>query len=72
MTATFTFTDYCSQGQTLPYVIVDIASLPTGISIYMSCLVEEVLGCAQAQFQTLQGISQSSTGPRRQKIRKVM
>ena len=30
MTATFTFTDYCSQGQTLPYVIVDIASPPTG------------------------------------------
>ena len=30
MTAAYAFTDYHSQGQTLPYVIVDIASPPTG------------------------------------------
>ena len=30
MTATYAFTDYRSQGQTIPYVIVDIASPPTG------------------------------------------
>ena len=31
MTAAYTFTDYRSQGQTLPYVIIDIASPPTGM-----------------------------------------
>ena len=30
MTAAYAFTDYRSQGQTLPYVIVDIGSPPTG------------------------------------------
>ena len=30
MAAAYAFTDYCSQGQTLPYVIVDIASPPNG------------------------------------------
>ena len=30
MTAAYGFTDYHSQGQTLPYVIIDIASPPTG------------------------------------------
>jgi ATP-dependent exoDNAse (exonuclease V) alpha subunit len=29
MTAAYAFTDYRSQGQTLPYVIVDIGSPPT-------------------------------------------
>ncbi len=30
MTACYAFTDYRSQGQTIPFVIVDIASPPTG------------------------------------------
>ncbi|KAJ4501177.1 hypothetical protein C8R41DRAFT_749738 [Lentinula lateritia] len=30
MTAAYAFTDYRSQGQTIPYVIVDIAKPPTG------------------------------------------
>ena len=30
MMAAYAFTDYRSQGQTLPYVIIDIASPPTG------------------------------------------
>ena len=30
MTAAYTFMDYWSQGQTLPYVIIDIAKPPTG------------------------------------------
>jgi ATP-dependent exoDNAse (exonuclease V) alpha subunit len=30
ITAVYAFTDYCSQGQTLPYVIVDIGSPLTG------------------------------------------
>lgn len=30
ITAAYAFTNYHSQGQTLPYVIVDIAKLPTG------------------------------------------
>jgi hypothetical protein len=30
MTAAYAFTDYRAQGQTLPYVIIDIASPPTG------------------------------------------
>ena len=30
ITPAYVFTDYRSQGQTLPYVIVDIASPPTG------------------------------------------
>ena len=35
MTAAYAFTDYCSQEQTLPYVIVDIASPQTGtLSIF--------------------------------------
>lgn len=31
MTAAYCFTDYRSQGQTIPYVIVDIATPPTGM-----------------------------------------
>ncbi|KAI9574418.1 hypothetical protein HD554DRAFT_2046964 [Boletus coccyginus] len=30
MTAAYTFTDYCSQGQTIPTVLVDIATPPSG------------------------------------------
>lgn len=30
MTAAYAFTDYRSQGQTIPYVIVDIAPVPHG------------------------------------------
>ena len=30
MTAAYGFTDYRSQGQTIPYVIIDIATPPTG------------------------------------------
>ena len=30
VTAAYAFTDYCSQGQTIQHVIVDIASPPTG------------------------------------------
>ena len=30
ITAAYSFTDYCSQGQTIPRVMVDIASPPTG------------------------------------------
>jgi ATP-dependent exoDNAse (exonuclease V) alpha subunit len=30
MTAAYAFTDYQSQGQTLPYVIIDITKPPTG------------------------------------------
>ena len=30
MTAAYAFTDYRSQGQTIPYVLVNIASPPTG------------------------------------------
>ncbi|KAI6023076.1 hypothetical protein PISMIDRAFT_121018 [Pisolithus microcarpus 441] len=30
MTATCAFTDYCSQGQTIPTVLIDIATPPTG------------------------------------------
>ncbi|KIK17017.1 hypothetical protein PISMIDRAFT_685755 [Pisolithus microcarpus 441] len=30
MTSAYAFTDYCVQGQTLPYVIVDIAKPPSG------------------------------------------
>jgi len=32
MTTAYAFTDYCSQGQTIPAVIVDIATPPTGVS----------------------------------------
>ncbi|KAF8833842.1 hypothetical protein BDN67DRAFT_916162 [Paxillus ammoniavirescens] len=31
MTSTYTFTDYHSQGQTIPHVLVDIASPPSGV-----------------------------------------
>ncbi|KIL59326.1 hypothetical protein M378DRAFT_45438, partial [Amanita muscaria Koide BX008] len=30
ITAAYAFTDYRSQGQTIPYVLVDLASPPTG------------------------------------------
>ena len=30
MTVAYAFTDYCSQGQTIPYVLVDITTPPTG------------------------------------------
>ncbi|KIM63640.1 hypothetical protein SCLCIDRAFT_734374 [Scleroderma citrinum Foug A] len=28
MTAAYAFTDYCSQGQTIPYILIDIATPP--------------------------------------------
>ncbi|KIJ11326.1 hypothetical protein PAXINDRAFT_84687 [Paxillus involutus ATCC 200175] len=31
MTATYAFTDYHSQGQTIPHVLVDITSPPSGV-----------------------------------------
>lgn len=31
LTAAYAFTDYWAQGQTIPYVIVDVASPPTGM-----------------------------------------
>ncbi|KAI6116444.1 hypothetical protein F5141DRAFT_1267921 [Pisolithus sp. B1] len=31
ITSAYAFTDYCAQGQTIPYVIVDIARPPTGV-----------------------------------------
>ena len=35
MTAAYAFTDYCSQGQTIPYVLVDIATPPTrGLNLF--------------------------------------
>jgi hypothetical protein len=35
LTAAYAFTDYHAQGQTIPYVIVDVASPPTGtLSIF--------------------------------------
>ncbi|KAF5323226.1 hypothetical protein D9758_018101 [Tetrapyrgos nigripes] len=30
MTSAYAFTDYCSQGQTIPYVLIDIGKPPTG------------------------------------------
>ncbi|KAI6043798.1 hypothetical protein EDC04DRAFT_2946394 [Pisolithus marmoratus] len=30
MTTAYAFTNYCSQGQTIPFIIMDIASPPTG------------------------------------------
>ncbi|KAJ3755396.1 hypothetical protein EV360DRAFT_49822 [Lentinula raphanica] len=40
MTASYAFTDYRAQGQTIPLVIVDIARVPTGAltltSIYVA------------------------------------
>ncbi|KAI6008554.1 hypothetical protein EDC04DRAFT_2581994 [Pisolithus marmoratus] len=30
MTVTYTFTNYCSQGQTIPTVLINIATPPTG------------------------------------------
>lgn len=35
ITGAYSFTDYCAQGQTIPYVVVDIASSPTsGLSLF--------------------------------------
>lgn len=35
ITRAYSFTDYCAQGQTIPYVVVDIASPPTsGLSLF--------------------------------------
>ena len=36
MTAAYAFTDYRLQGQTIPAVIVDIATLPTGALLLLS------------------------------------
>ena len=44
MTARYTFTDYWSQGQTLPYVIIDIASPPSG-SLLLFTLYVALLRC---------------------------
>lgn len=30
MTSAYAFMDYCAQGQTIPYVVVDIAKPPSG------------------------------------------
>ena len=35
ITGAYSFTDYCAQGQTIPYVVVDIAAPPTsGLSLF--------------------------------------
>jgi len=43
ITAAFCFTDYCSQGQTIPRVIVDIASPPSGklslFNLYVAVMI---------------------------------
>lgn len=51
ITAAYCFTDYCSQGQTIPCVIVDITSPPPAVNSH--CLIctlpyQEVLGRRQS------------------------
>ena len=70
VTAAYAFTDYRSQGQTLPYVIIDIASPPTGTllrSVFQSVcrtFKEQWKGEYQTatrfRRQVLHGIAQSS------------
>ena len=52
MTAAYVFTNYCSQGQTLPYVIVDIAKPPSGgldlFNLYVA--LSWSLGCEMIQL----------------------
>ncbi|KAG1858510.1 hypothetical protein F4604DRAFT_1589477 [Suillus subluteus] len=47
MTAAYAFTDYHSQGQTIPYVLVDIATPPSGrlnlFNLYVA-LSQKLLG----------------------------
>ncbi|KAJ7865406.1 hypothetical protein B0H13DRAFT_1637101 [Mycena leptocephala] len=39
MTGAYAFTDYRSQGQTIPYVLVDIAKPPTGTLSFFNLYV---------------------------------
>jgi hypothetical protein len=52
MTAAYRFTDYSSQGQTLPYVTVDIAKPPSGgldlFNLYVA--LSRSLGCETIQL----------------------
>ena len=70
VTAAYAFTDYRSQGQTLPYVIIGIVSPPTGMllrSVFQSVchtFKEQWKGeyqtAMQFRRQVLHGIAQSS------------
>jgi hypothetical protein len=48
MTAAYVFTDYRSQGQTLPYVIINLGSPPTGkLSLFNLCVaLSRSSGCS--------------------------
>lgn len=48
MTAAYAFTDYRSQGQTIPAVIVDIATPPTGALLLLSLEQGTYRHCEQA------------------------
>ena len=51
--AAYAFTDYRSQGQTLPYVIIDIASPPTGTLSLFNLFVTLLKGRGRASIRLL-------------------
>ena len=53
MTAAYAFTDYHSQGQTLPYVVVDITSLPTGMLSLFNLYVELLRSSGRVSIRLL-------------------
>ena len=53
ITATYVFTDYQSQGQTLPYILVDIASLPCGMITLFNLYVALSRSLGQSGFSRI-------------------
>ncbi|KAJ6543481.1 hypothetical protein B0H10DRAFT_1642420, partial [Mycena sp. CBHHK59/15] len=60
LTAAYSFTDYRSQGQTLPYVFVDIATPPSGalslFNLYVGCRGARLL----AEDDRLEGLNEKT------------
>ncbi|KAI6018986.1 hypothetical protein BKA83DRAFT_4057397 [Pisolithus microcarpus] len=52
MTAAYAFTDYHSQGQTIPTVLIDIATPPTrGLNLFnLYVALSQSLGCSTIQL----------------------
>ncbi|OCH89792.1 hypothetical protein OBBRIDRAFT_732044 [Obba rivulosa] len=48
MTAAYAFTDYCAQGQTIPYVLIDIATPPAPLNLSLFSLYV-ALSCSSEQ-----------------------
>ena len=59
ITAAYMFTDYCSQGQTLPHIIINIASPPTGTLMLFNLYITLSWSSGQDSICLLQDFDKS-------------